>query len=271
MEAVRVLQAEDPERQERRLRAQLDHDEPRDQGGRGREQPDRLRVDPAVLGRPGHGVDEEHQSAGDRSRTGGVEVPVVEVGPALAEDERDDGEHDQPGGDVDEEDPRPAERAGQGAAEQDARCAAAARGRTPDAEREVALAPLGERGGQDRERRRRQQRRAEPLERAEGDQRPLRPGEPVEQGTDREEHEARDEEPTAPEQIGEPAAEQEHAAEEDRVGGDHPLQALLAEVEVGLDRRQRHVDDRDVEDDHELGRDDDRQGEPAFPGIEGDH
>ena len=34
----------------------------------------------------------------------------------------------------------------------------------------------------------------------------------------------------ASEQVGEPAAEQQHAAEEDRVGGDHPLQALLREV-----------------------------------------
>jgi hypothetical protein len=32
----------------------------------------------------------------------------------------------------------------------------------------------------------------------------------------------------------------------DRVGGDHPLQAFLGKVEVGPDRRQRDVDDRDV-------------------------
>ena len=67
-----------------------------------------------------------------------------------------------------------------------------------------------------------------PCSDAEGDQRALRPGEPVEQRADREEREAGHEQPPAPEQVGEPAAEQEHAAEEDRVGGDHPLQALLA-------------------------------------------
>src|SRR2546422_654094 len=77
--------------------------------------------------------------------------------------------------------------------------------------------------------------------------------------------------PPLPEKGGQPAAEQEHPAEEDRVGGDHPLEALLAEVEVGLDRRQRDVHDRHVEDDHELGGNDHRQGEPAFPGIEGSH
>ena len=264
-------EAEDPQRQKRRLRAHLDRDEPHDQRGRCREQSDRLRIDPAVLGRAGHRVDQQHQAAGDRSGTRRVEVPVVEVGAAFTQHERDGGEDDQAGGDVDEEDPRPAEGAGQRAAEQHAGCAAAARGGAPDTEREVALAALRERRGQDREGCRRQHRRAEPLERAEGDQRSLRPGEPVEQRTDREDHEACDEEPAAPEQVGEPAAEQERAAEEDRVGGDHPLQALLAEVQVGLDRGQCDVDDRNVQDDHELGGDDDRESEPAFPGIDGSH
>ena len=93
-----------------------------------------------------------------------------------------------------------------------------------------------------------------PWSRAEGDQRGLGPGEAGEQRADREEGDAGDEEPAPAEQVGHPAAEQQEAAEHDRVGGDHPLQALLAEVEVGLDRRQRDVHDRDVEHDHELGR-----------------
>jgi hypothetical protein len=65
------------------------------------------------------------------------------------------------------------------------------------------------------------------------------------------------------EQVREPASEQEDASEEDRVGGDHPLEAFLAEVEVGLDRRERDVHDRDVEDDHELRDDDDCQSDPS--------
>ena len=75
--------------------------------------------------------------------------------------------------------------------------------------------------------------------------------------------EAGHEQAPPPEQVGHPAAEEEHAPEEDRVGGDHPLQALLREVQVGPDRRQRDVHDRDVEDDHELRGDDHRQREPA--------
>jgi len=48
---------------------------------------------------------------------------------------------------------------------------------------------------------------------------------------------AGEEELPPPEQVGHPAAEQQDAAEHDRVGGDHPLQAGLAEVEVVLDGR----------------------------------
>jgi hypothetical protein len=66
-------------------------------------------------------------------------------------------------------------------------------------------------------------------------------------------------------------AEQQHAAEEDGVRGDDPLQALLAEVEVGLDRRQGDVHDCHVEDDHELGGHDQGQGKPSPSVLEGSH
>jgi hypothetical protein len=49
----------------------------------------------------------------------------------------------------------------------------------------------------------------------------------------------------------------------DRVCGDHPLQILAREVKVRPDRRQRHVDDRDVEHGHEHRRADQRQHLPA--------
>ena len=174
-------------------------------------------------------------------------------------------QHDgrDPDRDVDEEDPRPAQVRGQHAAEQHADGRAGAGSGAVDPEREVPLAALGERGHQQRERRRREQRAAEALEGAEADQRGLRPGEAAEQRADGEEGEPRDEQPPAPEQVGEPAAEQQDAAEHDRVGGDHPLQVRLREVQVGLDRRQRDVHDRDVEDDHELRGDDQCECAPA--------
>jgi DNA-binding MarR family transcriptional regulator len=220
-------------------------------------------VPPAVLGSAGHRVDEQHQPAGDRRSAGEVEVPVLELGTALAQEPRADPEDEGADGHVDEEDPRPAQRAGQGAAEQDARSAAASRGCPPDAESEVSLTAFPEGRRQDRERGRREQRRSQALEGAEADQRAFRPGEPVEQRAHGEEREPRHEQAATAEQVGEPAAEEQDAAEEDRVGRDHPLQALLGEVQVGPDRRQRHVHDRHVQDDHELRRDDDREGDPA--------
>ena len=39
-----------------------------------------------------------------------------------------------------------------------------------------------------------------------------------------------------PEQVGRAPAEEEEAAEGERVGADHPLQVLLREAEVALDR-----------------------------------
>ena len=65
-----------------------------------------------------------------------------------------------------------------------------------------------------------------------------------------------------PEDVGEAAAEQEKPSEDERVGADHPLQVLLRETEVELDRRQRDVHDRHVEDDHELHGAEERQREP---------
>ena len=86
----------------------------------------------------------------------------------------------------------------------------------------------------------------------------------------REDGEAGDEHAAAPEQVGRAAAEQQEAAEDERVGADHPLQVLLREPEVGLDRGQRDVHDRDVEDDHELH--DAEEGEcPPFARCRRDH
>ena len=59
--------------------------------------------------------------------------------------------------------------------------------------------------------------------------------------------------PSSSEQVGHPAAEEKESSEHQPVGDDHPLQRALADVQVLLDGRQRHVHDRDVEHDHELG------------------
>src|SRR5262245_31553976 len=112
------------------------------------EQPDRLGGAPAVLDRAREGVDEHDQPSGDGSCAGGVEAPKAESGAALAEEDRGQGEHDRSGGDVDEEDPRPAKGARQCTSEQDAGGGTATRGRPPDPKRKIALAAFRKRGGQ---------------------------------------------------------------------------------------------------------------------------
>ena len=236
-----------------------------DQTRGGGEQHDRLRGSPAVLGRVRHRIDEQHQAARDRGRTGQVEMAVRDVGAALADELRREHEHGDADRHVDEEDPRPTERARERAAEEHAGRCAAAGDRAPDAEREVPLLSFLERGRQDRERRRREQGSTEPLGGAERDQRAFRPGEPVQQRADGEKGEAGHEQAPPAEQVRHSSAKQQHAAEQDRVRGHHPLQALLAEAEVGLDRRQGDVHDRDVEHHHELGRHDHGKGDPTPP------
>ena len=254
---------EDAHRQERSLRAQLDHDERDHEGRRRCEQAERGARPPAVGRRASERVDEQHQAAGDGGCAGEVEVAMLELGAAFPQQHRRERDRHHGDGNVDEEDPGPAQVRGKDAAEQDADRGAAAGCRTVDAERAVAVAALGEDRHQERERGRCEECSAEPLEGAERDQGRLRPGEAAQERARCEQGQARNEEASAAEQVSEPAPEQERTAEEDRVGGDHPLQALLREAEVGLDRRQRDVDNRDVEDDHELRSDDEREGAPA--------
>ena len=194
-----------------------------------------------------------------------VEVPMRDRRPALAQEPRADGEDGHADRQVDEEDPRPAQVRGEDAAEQHADGAADAGDRTPHGERDVPVAPLAEGGDDDRERCRREQRAAQALQRPRDDQRAFRPGEPGKQRAEREHRDACHEQPPASEQVGQATAQQQHAAEQDRVGGDHPLQALLREMKVVLDRRQGDVHDRDVEDDHELRGNGHRQDKPAPP------
>jgi hypothetical protein len=74
---------------------------------------------------------------------------------------------------------------------------------------------------------------------------------------------SRDQHPPAPQQIGHAAAEEQETAVGEDVAVDHPLQALLAEAEVALDRRQGDVQDRGVEHVHELDEAEQKQDRDA--------
>ena len=79
-----------------------------------------------------------------------------------------------------------------------------------------------------------------------------------------EQHEADEEDLLPPGQVAGPAAEEEEAAEQQCVRIHDPLQVGVRHVEVLLDRRQRDVHDRRVEDDHELGEADEDEDEPGI-------
>src|SRR4029079_17423512 len=102
----------------------------------------------------------------------GVEAPRREV-TALAEQHGRERQRGDPDREVDEEDPLPAQEIGEDTAEQHAGRGTEAADSAPDAERDVALLALGEGGHEDRQRRRRDDRRAEALNRAGADQRGL--------------------------------------------------------------------------------------------------
>jgi hypothetical protein len=110
-----------------------------------------------------------------------------------------------------------------------------------------------------------QQRRAHPLKRSERDQLARGGRDPVQQRGHGEQDHPGHEHPTPAEPIGQSPAEQQQTAKRDRVGGDHVLQVRCREVQVGLDRRQRHVHDRPVEDYDELRHHQQRQRVPATP------
>ena len=227
------------------------------------EERERRRGGPPVCGGTRHRVDQHHQTGGDGGSAGKVEVAVREVGTALLQQNRRQHDCGDAHGYVDEEDPGPAQVGRQDAPEQHAGGGAAAGRSAVDAQREVALTALRECGHQQRERGRSQQRPTEALHRPEGDQRALRPGEPAQERAHGEERKPEHEQPSATEEIRQTAAQEQRAPEEDGVGRDDPLEVGLREPEIRLDRGQGDVDDRDVENDHELGGDDQREGAPA--------
>ena len=59
-------------------------------------------------------------------------------------------------------------------------------------------------------------------------------------------------------------AEQQEPAERERIRRYHPLQAGVGEMQIAADRRQRDVDDRQIDDRHEVGHGQQRERAPAM-------
>ena len=196
---------------------------------------DDLERGPAQRFGPDHAEDDGQHAGGAEHGPGDVERPRAGRGdPAGGHEHRRQGEQEHPDRDVDEEHPLPAERVDEDAAGDDAEGAAEAGQPAPDAHRDVALAPVGEGHGEDREGGGRHERSAETLHGADADEHALRRRQAAGQRRDGEEAEAGGEDPAAAQQVGEPAAEQQEPAEGQRVGADHPLQVVGGEVQRGL-------------------------------------
>ena len=149
--------------------------------------------------------------------------------------------------------------------------AAAGRDEAEDAHRLGALGRLGEEAHHQRERDRRDDRPAEPLDGPRRDQELLRAGEPARDRSDREQRDPDQEHAPVPVEVAEPPAEEQEAAEGEQVGVDDPRERRLGEPEIGPDRRQRDVHDRRVEDDHQSAGAEDEECEPTVSGVHGGH
>ncbi len=137
----------------------------------------------------------------------------------------------------------------------------------PDADRQRALAGVGEDGDQQRERRGHDERGARAHHRAGRDQ-------PVDAARvggrergDAEHREPAQQRAAAPVAVPERAGQEQQPREHERVGVDHPLQLGHVRVEVTHERGERDVDDRVVDDDREQARAQHAQRRPAVAGV----
>ena len=176
---------------------------------------------------------------------------------------RDGADGGYPGEDqVDVQAPSPGQVLGEHPAKQQPDRAARPGDRAVDSERLAPLLRVAERHGEQRQRRRREQRPERALAGPRRHQHAEAHRSPADRGRDREAEQADQERHLPPEQVTELAAQQQQAAERQRVRGDHPLPVHDGEAQRLLRRRQRDVHDRGIENDHELREGDHAQDQP---------
>ena len=230
----------------------FDHDERHQQHQSPDDRPERPASVPAEQTGLDDAVDEHHLARGERHGTRQVEALTrpapAHVGHHPERDQRGDRRDRR----VDQQNPAPADRLGDDPPEQGPRRAAEPVHRRPQADRAVKLWPGRERRGDDRQRRGGHERAAEALNPAGDDQHLLGLRATARQRRQPEQDQRGHEHTPLSEPVRGAATEHQEPRERDRVGVDHPLEIGRGEVEGRLDRRQRHVDDAQVEDHHEL-------------------
>ena len=194
--------------------------------------------------------DQRREAGGEDGDAGVVDVTADRGVARLADREQGRQHGADRDRDVEVEDRPPADVLGEEAAEHRPDRQRQRRDAGPGAHRLAALVG-GEGIGDDRERPRHHQRRADALDDAADDQRGLVRGEAGGRRGEGEDDHAGEEHPPAAEDVAEPPAGRQQHGEGERVAVDRPLQARDRGPQVLLDRGQGDVHDRVVEHDHE--------------------
>ena len=211
---------------------------------------------------PDDRVDQQRQAAGDGERARHVQRRAG-LRPGVRQPGGGRGEQRQADRHVDEQHPAPAEQIGEDAAAEDADCGAARSRGGPRAERPAASDGVGERRRDEAQGGGSQDGAADALGRTGGDQHAAALREASEQAEEGEEGEADHEDAAAAEEVGSTPAEHQEPGEGERVGVHDPLQRGGRHVQVDAHLRERDVNDRDVEHDHELRQATDGENGPG--------
>ncbi len=191
---------------------------------------------------------------------------IREPGPRLSSRRSEgEGDHGEPDGHVEPEDPVPGDAVDHRAADHRPERDAEAADPRPDPQGDPP-ASCGECLGEQGQRQRGDRGGADPLDRPGGDQRACGRRQRREGGAGGEDGEAGDEDPAPAEAVAERGAGDQQHREAERVGVDHPLQGVDAGAEVPADARQGCGDHEVVEGDHEERCRDEGEG-PAGAGA----
>ena len=264
---ISVRDAQDAQREDRVLDPRISSDEERGAAGSRRRRRSRACARrPAVLGRGDDRVDREHHRRRHEHRAGDVDAACAGRCPGRFSISRaPSASTATPIGRLTKKIQCQSTDCDQRAAEQQAERAAGGDDEHVGAHRLHALVGAREVGDDQGDDHRGGDRAAEALQEARGDQRELVVGEAAERRGDGEEGDAGEEDALAAEQVAEPAGHQQEAPVGDEVGADDPREVGLREAQVALDDGERDVDDRHVDDHHQLTEADDDQRHPLAP------
>ncbi len=258
---------EEVERCDRLLGPQFGGHEGGEQCRAGHERGDGDRIAPSGGGRPHEPVDQGGHPEGRGDRPGEIEPTGSTFG--LGQVARGQTDQDDADGHVDEQSPPPRDPGGQHAAQHQADAASAAGHRAVGTDGPGPIRSLAEADLEEGEGGRRGDGRADPLYGPGGQQPGGGLGQASHQRGEGEQGDAGHEDLAPAEDVAGPGAEQEQSAEGQGVGVLYPGEAGGGEVQRPVDVGQGGDDDGGVEDDHQVGGQDDAEDHRRIAGRAG--